>query len=135
MSHMGGMTIPTELTVTVTERDQVRHQYSFDACSVMVGRSAPCHIILDDPAVSRVHAEISLEHGTYYLNDLGSANGTTLNGVRQQRAPLRTDDVVAIGGFLLHIVISGGVLGSDQGSVPPRVPDRTIRTPGGRTDS
>jgi hypothetical protein len=49
---------------------------------VTVGRSRQCEVVLSDPNVSRQHAEIRPRGGGWMLNDLGSTNGSTLNGRR-----------------------------------------------------
>ncbi len=48
----------------------------------LIGRGSDCHIILPERQVSRHHARIEHESGTYVLHDLGSKNGTHLNGVQ-----------------------------------------------------
>jgi hypothetical protein len=47
-----------------------------------IGRSRQCEIVLDDPNVSREHAEVRPSDGAWFLRDLGSTNGTSLNGRR-----------------------------------------------------
>jgi hypothetical protein len=49
---------------------------------VTLGRSRQCDVVLSDPNVSRQHAEIRPRGGGWMLNDLGSTNGSTLNGRR-----------------------------------------------------
>jgi hypothetical protein len=49
---------------------------------VTIGRSRQCDIVLDDPNISRQHAEIRPRGGSWVLNDLGSTNGCILNGRR-----------------------------------------------------
>ncbi len=49
---------------------------------VTLGRSRQCDVVLADPNVSRQHAEIRPRGGGWMLNDLGSTNGSTLNGRR-----------------------------------------------------
>lgn len=46
----------------------------------VIGRSLYCTIIISDPSVSRVHASITRRDGEIYVRDLGSKNGTYLNG-------------------------------------------------------
>ena len=47
-----------------------------------IGRSRACEIALEDDKVSRQHARIELEHGEPTIRDLGSRNGTRVNGQR-----------------------------------------------------
>lgn len=47
---------------------------------LVVGRSPDCHLRIASPQVSRKHCEILLRHDGIYLEDLGSANGTSLDG-------------------------------------------------------
>jgi pSer/pThr/pTyr-binding forkhead associated (FHA) protein len=49
---------------------------------VTIGRSRQCDVVLDDPNVSRQHAEIRPRGGSWVLSDLGSTNGSSLNGRR-----------------------------------------------------
>jgi predicted component of type VI protein secretion system len=45
-----------------------------------IGRSATCSLVLDEPLVSRQHAEVNVGHDTVSVRDLGSVNGTLVNG-------------------------------------------------------
>jgi pSer/pThr/pTyr-binding forkhead associated (FHA) protein len=56
----------------------------------VLGRSRDADVRIDDPNVSRRHAEIVQEGSTYWLVDLGSTNGTEVDGRRVQR--VRLDD-------------------------------------------
>jgi FHA domain/Domain of unknown function (DUF1707) len=49
---------------------------------VILGRSRDCDCVLAEPSVSRRHAELRREEGRWLLRDLGSRNGTRVNGVR-----------------------------------------------------
>jgi hypothetical protein len=49
---------------------------------VTLGRSRECDVVLDDPNVSRTHAELRPRGGSWVLNDLGSTNGSSVNGRR-----------------------------------------------------
>jgi hypothetical protein len=63
-----------------------------------LGRAPDNEIVLRDPQVSRYHAVITYTGSEYVIADLGSANGTNVNGVRvQQPRPLRNGDVIIIG--------------------------------------
>lgn len=54
-------------------------------------------IVLDDSAVSAFHVKIRLERGRFVLYDLGSTNGTTINGRRVQKQTLMDGDEVVVG--------------------------------------
>jgi len=62
-----------------------------------IGRAEDNDIVVADPAVSRHHAELRNAGGQYHLVDLGSNNGTFVNGQRITAAPLSPGDVVVIG--------------------------------------
>ena len=64
---------------------------------VVLGRSRDCDITLDDANVSRRHAEVRLEEGAYWIEDLGSTNGVELNGKRVERARLEDGDRLVLG--------------------------------------
>jgi predicted component of type VI protein secretion system len=64
----------------------------------VIGRSRDCDVVLDDPNVSRHHAEVRPSGGSWIVNDLGSTNGIKVNG-RRIRGPesLKRGDVIEIG--------------------------------------
>lgn len=64
---------------------------------VLVGRSSRAHVHITEPSVSREHAQIVYEYGTYYAVDGGSQNGTLVAGRRIIRAELRDGDLVQFG--------------------------------------
>jgi ABC-type multidrug transport system ATPase subunit/pSer/pThr/pTyr-binding forkhead associated (FHA) protein len=68
------------------------------ARTVRIGRSPDNELVVDDLVVSRRHAELrSLAGGAYEIVDLGSHNGTYLNGLPVGRAPVLPGDIVGIG--------------------------------------
>lgn len=68
---------------------------------VLVGRGPQADIRLSDPAVSRRHAELRLDTDPPVVTDLNSTNGTRLNGVLVNTAPLADGDRIAVGETLL----------------------------------
>lgn len=67
-----------------------RQQRSF-ANSFVIGRDPACELHLDDEMVSRRHARVFVERGVWHVEDLGSRNGTRLNGDLITRAELPED--------------------------------------------
>jgi pSer/pThr/pTyr-binding forkhead associated (FHA) protein len=70
---------------------------------VVIGRVPDCDIKIDNPAISRRHAEIVCTEQGYTLNDMGSSNGTFLNGepVKEPKL-LKPGDVINIAKFELQ---------------------------------
>jgi hypothetical protein len=63
----------------------------------VIGRGHDADITVDDTGISRKHVEILWDGSRAEVNDLGSTNGSELNGERVTRAPLPTDSVISIG--------------------------------------
>ena len=64
---------------------------------VTIGRSRDCDVTLDDANVSRRHAEVRREGGTWVVADLGSTNGVKVNGHRVSQQPLQPGDEITLG--------------------------------------
>lgn len=63
----------------------------------VIGRSRECDLVLDDPNVSRRHAELRREDGGWAVRDLGSTNGIKLNGQRSRGGRLSPGDEITLG--------------------------------------
>jgi pSer/pThr/pTyr-binding forkhead associated (FHA) protein len=70
----------------------------FEKGRVVLGRGRQADFQLDDPNVSRRHAAVYWENGRLFLKDLGSTNGTLLNGRPVTAGPLSRGDVITLGG-------------------------------------
>ncbi len=84
----------------VRGRDQGKH-FSLSAAVSRIGREATCEIRLLDSEASRSHAELRRTGNDYSLTDLGSSNGTLVNGQRVTSVTLGSGDRIEIGGTLL----------------------------------
>jgi FHA domain len=91
-----------------------------------VGRALDCAIRTDDAMVSRKHSMIRMENGAYYVEDLGSSNGTHVNNQRVSKHPLTHNDVVRCGSLLLRYVEDGPLVAGVPGgaSARPVVPQQ-----------
>lgn len=81
----------------------------------LVGRSASCHVVLDDPLVSRRHARIEITAERATIEDLGSINGVFVNGRRVGDGPraLADRDRIDIGNAQLDFHVGG--IGHEHG--------------------
>ena len=78
--------------------DQAPLAFELNGDLVSIGRSAENTIVLDHDSVSSRHAQIRQENGGYVLRDLGSSNGSTVNGVVVTEVQLNDGDQIKIGG-------------------------------------
>jgi hypothetical protein len=70
---------------------------------LLVGRAASCDIVVADPTVSRRHARLVCRDGRWLVHDLGSTNGTTVNGMPVGRCQLRAGDRVLLGRQVVEV--------------------------------
>lgn len=70
--------------------------------SYKIGRAADNDIVIDDPSVSRYHAEINYESGDYVFKDTGSKNGCTINQHLVTQKKLETLDCIQLGNIIIH---------------------------------
>ena len=82
--------------------------------ALVVGRAAECALPLNDPTVSRRHAELIGARDHLVVHDLGSRNGTFRNGVRVQTARLRAGDTVTFGVVPLRVERETGELAAPR---------------------
>jgi sigma-B regulation protein RsbU (phosphoserine phosphatase) len=72
--------------------------------AVLIGRQEDAAIYLDSLAVSRQHARIVRQDEVYFIEDVGSSNGTFLNGQRiSGKMPLTESDALQIGPYILNL--------------------------------
>ncbi|GGJ29970.1 ABC transporter ATP-binding protein/permease [Streptomyces brasiliensis] len=101
--------------------------------AIRIGRAAGNDLVVDDLVVSRRHAELRARpDGTYEIVDLGSHNGTFLNGRPVRRAPVGPGDIVGIGHSAFCLVGDELQEYVDTGEVSLDVQDLTVAVDGGR---
>ena len=75
---------------------------------IIVGRSSDLDMVLVDDMVSRKHARINMQQDQIWIEDLGSTNGTFVNGEKIKRARLKEGDRVLIGTSILKVIAGEG---------------------------
>src|SRR5262252_5565207 len=85
---------------------------------IVVGRSSDLDMVLVEDMVSRKHARISVQGDQIWIEDLGSTNGTFVNGEKIKRARLKEGDRVLIGTSILKVIAGEAAVG---GAVSPDV--------------
>lgn len=106
--------------------------HAIDRWVVTIGRAPENDVVLNDLLVSRRHAAIRRTGNKWELVDHNSANGTYVNGVRINRAPIGPNDIIGIGHQLLHLSADRLVEYVDTGDVAYEASDLRVVTKTGR---
>src|SRR5512133_3947750 len=89
--------------LTVKHRSEgAPQEHVLDEAVINLGREKTCQVVLAEQAVSRSHARISRDGALFFIEDLGSAYGTAVNGKKLPKGEkrlLRNGDVIAIAQF------------------------------------
>ncbi|MFD8307659.1 FHA domain-containing protein [Streptomyces sp. NPDC059690] len=118
------------LTGTFRQPTSVR---PLPARTVRIGRATDNDLVIDDLVVSRHHAELrALPDGTYEIADLGSHNGTYLNGAPVTAGPVGPGDIVGIGHSVFCLVGDELQEYVDSGEVSLDVQDLAVAVDHGR---
>lgn len=82
----------------ITTESQGRIGYEFTEDLITIGRAPDNMIVIEDPSVSSRHAQLERAGDNYRVKDLGSTNGTRVNGLPVTETLLRFEDRVRFGG-------------------------------------
>ncbi len=94
-----------------------RHVVRFEGTRLTIGRDPTNEVVLSDPNVSRFHAEIAPDGDGVRVTDLGSRNGTRLNGELVERALVETGGEIGIGTFAITFDGAGFVARDERGAL------------------
>ena len=104
----------------VKQGPQIGIHFSITVDKVVLGREETCEITIQDAEVSRRHTQISWEEETFVIRDMGSTNGTFLNGMQiTQATPLKDGDSVGLGQTTLILAIEADSLSATAEYVTP----------------
>jgi hypothetical protein len=94
--------------IVVDESGKDKERISITRAPVTIGRLSTNDVVLSDPNVSRKHAEVRRDGGRWILVDLGSTNGTLVNGKLAKEHPLHNGDRIAFGTSELRFELAKG---------------------------
>lgn len=124
------------LRVQTPDRETLHYQAKDD--EVTVGRSSGAHLSLSDRFLSRLHARFFKKDDQWWLEDLGSRNGTHLNDHRlEQAARVETGDTIRVSGCVLEVRFDDPELQSgstDWGATIFRAASDLLQTDAPRSD-
>ena len=72
---------------------------------IVVGRGRGADVVVAEATISRAHAAVGYHEGGFFIQDLGSTNGTLVNGTRQERAALADGDEIQMGNLFLKVAL------------------------------
>jgi hypothetical protein len=96
---------PAPAVLTVQRGAEPGRTYDLDGSAVRLGRGDDNAVQIKDAAMSRHHCEIRWQDSHYVVQDLGSSNGTFLNGNKVSEAPLSNGDVIRTGGQVFKFTL------------------------------
>ncbi len=120
-----------ELVLKYSDPDLGEREEYMKGDSLVIGRHSECEIVIRDTRLSREHVKLERSSGVFTVTDLGSSNGTTLNGlVVEDAVEVRDGDILKLGGA---VTITVGLIGqeyedkkqTDDEALPPA----NVRTP------
>jgi pSer/pThr/pTyr-binding forkhead associated (FHA) protein len=72
---------------------------------LVIGRGRSADMVIAEPTISRAHAAIGYDDRGFYVQDLGSTNGTLINGVRIDTQPLKNADEIQMGRLIVRVTL------------------------------
>ncbi len=106
LSFLGVFASHVAFNLTVSKGAGAGEAFSFTE-EARLGRTADNDMVVKDQAASRSHARVYLEAGKYFLEDLGSANGTRLNNAAVKQAKeLKSGDAITIGDTVIRFEVA-----------------------------
>src|SRR3954452_4813261 len=107
--------------------------YRTNKPKIRIGRAPDNDVVVDDMLVSRYHAELLASAGGFQIADLGSHNGTFVNGQRVDRAPVTENDLIGLGHQQFRVVAGALEAYEDVGTVEFEASGLSVFVGEGRT--
>jgi predicted component of type VI protein secretion system len=98
--------VPSDARVQVLEGFYAGLELPVDREWMVIGRGRGADIVIAEPTISRAHVAIGWDGQAFFMQDLGSTNGTRVNGRREARVALADGDELQLGRLRLRIGLS-----------------------------
>jgi pSer/pThr/pTyr-binding forkhead associated (FHA) protein len=117
--------MPTSLTLKVYRGQDLLRSEQYTRDIIKIGRLSSAHLCLDDDKISRIHSIIEVaSDGAISIIDMGSAEGTFVNGKRVSKSPLQSGDQITLGGLRIVLELDG-----HEGNVVAAPVNRAVAAP------
>ncbi len=97
---------PHYFRISVSLKGEILQQTTLPVGEVIIGRGSDCHVVLDNPGISRMHAKLEFIDGQIEVTDLESGNGTFINGNAIRRSVLSPTDALRLGKFSVRVQLT-----------------------------
>lgn len=97
--------VPSGATVLVLRGFYEGLEVPVDRDWMVIGRGRTADVVIAEPTISRAHAAIGYGTDGFFMQDLGSTNGTRVNGVREARVDLANGDELQLGKLRLRVAL------------------------------
>src|ERR1700689_2811036 len=105
----------------------------------LIGRQDECDVRLDHKSVSKMHCILVKTDGLLLLRDLGSTNGTRVNGTRIPRAALLPNDKLSVANFHFRVLFGAALMQAEQSDntqqIDPKEVQRIVRNAAAAADA
>src|SRR5437879_3460428 len=98
----------------------------------LIGRQEDCDLRLDHKSVSKMHCVLVKTDGLLLLRDLGSTNGTRVNGTRVRRAALLPNDKLSVANFHFRVLFGAALAAEEQSDQTQRIEPKDFEKIAGR---
>ena len=93
----------------------------------LIGRQDECDVRLEHKSVSKIHCVLVKTDGLMMVRDLGSTNGTRVNGTRVRRGMLLPNDKISIANFHFRVLFGAALAAVEQGDQTQRIEEKELQ--------
>ena len=99
--------VPAGASVVVKNGFYEGFEVALDRDWLVIGRGRSADMVVAEATISRAHAAIGYDDEGFYVQDLGSTNGTSVNGGPVQRQVLKSNDEIQMGRLIVAVTLPG----------------------------